>query len=111
MKSQSELYNGSLLEYLASVTKNSYLSNLFYATPFATISLAIASIPAEAYSLPQWEEATQYLLREKIVFSSAQEAISYLTSLGQSIQETPHDFLQHNLSFAPESLPQTKCRG
>lgn len=111
MKSQSEIYNGSLLEYLTFVTKNSYLSNLFYATPFATISLAIASIPAEAYSLTQWEEASQYLLREKIVFTSTQEAITYLAVLGQSIQETPHEFLGHNLSFAPESAPQTKYRG
>ena len=95
MKSQWENYNEDLLEYLTILTKNNYISNLFYNTPFIIISHAISSIPADVYSLTQWEEATLYLIREIKFFHSSEEAIHFLSDLGQSIIESPYDFLVH----------------
>lgn len=95
MKSQWEIYNEDLLEYLTTLTKNNYISNLFYNTPFIVISHAISSIPADVYSLTQWEEATLYLIRKKMSFHSSEEAIHFLSHLGQSIIESPNDFLIH----------------
>ncbi len=104
MKSQWENYNKNLLEYLTVITQNNYISNLFYDTPFLVISKAIASIPADAFTLTQWEEAANYLLREKITFSTSQQAIHYLSVLGRSIADTPYAFLERKKSFHKKTL-------
>ncbi|WP_304508737.1 hypothetical protein [Anaerotignum sp.] len=96
MRSQWENYNEDLLEYLTTLTKNNYISNLFYNTPFIVISHAISSIPADVYSLTQWEEATFYLIRKKKSFDSSEEAIHFLADLGQTITESPYEFLVHS---------------
>ncbi|WP_313529807.1 hypothetical protein [Anaerotignum sp.] len=102
MKSSSEKYNVALLDYLTAATKSHYLSNLFYETPFKTSSGVISSIPDNAYSLLQWEEATQYLLREKILFTSTKEAIHYLAELGRAVEEPPNEFLKLNKSLGKQ---------
>ncbi|KAF5077331.1 hypothetical protein DSECCO2_151090 [anaerobic digester metagenome] len=99
MKSQWENYNKNLLEYLTVITQNNYISNLFYDTPFLVLSRAIASIPADAFTVAQWEEAANYLLREKISFSSSQQAIHYLSVLGWSVSVTPYNLYEDRTNF------------
>lgn len=108
MKSQWENYNKNLLEYLTVITQNNYISNLFYDTPFLVLSRAIASIPADAFTVAQWEEAANYLLREKISFSSSQQAIHYLSVLGWSVSVTPYILFEDRTNFIEKAWHNKK---
>ncbi len=96
MKNQQKSHEKSLLEYLADLTKNSSISSLFYDTPFSAISRTISSIPPDAYPLRQWEDAANYLLRKKISFSTAEDAVSFLSAVGRSIHQPPYGILTEN---------------
>lgn len=94
MTSSAGVHNLKLLELLAAETDNDYVSNLFYVTPFFKISRVVRTIPPNAYSLTEWNEAIRYLLREKMEFATPQEAAQFLCEYGREKPQTPNDLLQ-----------------
>ncbi len=74
-----------LLEVLAAHAGCQYLSDLHL--PWAVVSLAdvLPALPAERFSLWQWNDAVQYIAGVSRSFSSKEEAKAFLSDFCRSL--------------------------
>lgn len=66
--------NASLLDDICRITGCAYLSDLAEEEMRYAVSEAVKNINPIDYSLPQWQEAVSYILRNNIAISSDVEA-------------------------------------
>lgn len=68
-----------LLDHLAAVTGCEYLSDLHLPCRLPLLREAVTGCAGHDYSLAEWNDAVRYITGEKAVFSSPEEAKTFLS--------------------------------
>ena len=73
----------SFLDYMAAKTGFMYVSDLSLDESLIYIQHVLRDIESQSYSLKEWNDAVEYITREKAEFETGEQAKQYLLALSK----------------------------